>query len=405
MPPNPPQALGEGKDKMLVWPTAAMCRGSSTYTGASSGGDMRQEVQHESSPLSYQSFFRRQVLKQNLNQKVSENGELKHNLRSSTKNMSAQPGKKQDLLCAVDRRSPSAGTMSSDSYHAQSSSTSLGKRQRGHISHLSPGYSTQNVTIHVQTSSTGCISSTYRACDLPDGLSLQIPKLLRPSNPEQRRATLMSMTPMIVYTEFLCPDVCRTRGICVHFSFVLGGKQAPDGLICQFCCGKGNEKAVHAERMCARHNNRKLSSFTVNLAEDILATRPQSVRAHEILARSLTCDWDDVPLRIVSKSKAAATSQYNPTLPIHISTGLAADCDVAVSSIVSIFEDEGQVTKKVKTDGDEEAKQHDNPHKAGDGAQTSMNLEEQELMLDELYTTNMETLMDDADQEFNDGGA
>lgn len=171
----------------------------------------------------------------------------------------------------------------------------------------------------------------------------------------------MAMEPMIVYAEFLCPGACRTRGICVHFSFVLGGRHTPDGLVCQFCRAKGNEKAVRAERMCARHNSRKLSSFVVNLAEDILTTKAQSVRAHEILARSLTCNWDGVLLRTECEAKFAALSQNGSTLPADTITRAAMDCDIAVSSIETIPEDENKIAKKAELDNeDEETMQDDN---------------------------------------------
>lgn len=403
VPPNPPQALGEGKGKMLVWPTASMCHGMPAHSSAS-GSETRQNGRDDVIPFQHQSFFRRQVLKHE--QKVSENSECESRSMSSKKDTGIQQDNKQDMWCAFDQRSPSAGTTSSGSCHRRSSSKSLGKRRRGHIGRLPPGYSTQNVMIHTQDSSTGHISSTHRECDLPDDLSSQLPEMVRPSNPEQRRATLMAMEPMILYVEFLCPDVCRTRGICVHFSFVLGGKHAPDGLICQFCRAKGNEKALHAERLCARHNNRKLSSFTVNLAEDILTTDSQSVRAHEILARSLTCDWDGVSSRMGSKTKYAVSGQIVSTLPIGTITRAATNCDVAVSSIEPVFEDEEKIPKRVKLDNeDEESKLDDSTNSGNNAAQSSMSPDEQHFMFDQEYTGDLKALMDDANQEFNDSCA
>lgn len=265
--------------------------------------------------------------------------------------------------------------------------------------------------VHVQSSSIGRVSSVYRDCDLPDNLTLQLPRVVQPPDPEQLQATLLTMKPMIVYAEFLCPDVCRTRGICVHFSFVLGCKKAPDGLICQVCRAKGDEKAVHAERMCARHNNRKLTSFTMNLAEDILATEAQSLRAHEILARSLTSDWNGVPSRMEARSKPVASSQRTSTLPIRTVVKPATDCEIAVSSIETIFEDEEreQVTKKARlNDQTQETKQGDDAYNnENDAAQIPMTQEDQQqqFLFGDVWPVMYKPSMDDADQGFEVNGA
>lgn len=405
VPPNPPQALGAGRGKSLTWPTAAMCR-TGQWTNAN---NIQKQVSNPngSRPTGYESFFRRQMLKQN--REGSENGRMKKEESPLTNDLNQHRGTSQDFwdLFDHDERSSSMGA-TPESYHARPSGISLGKRQRGQIGSLPPGCSTQRVMIHVQSSMTewSDISSVCLDCDLPDNLTLQLPKLIQPLNPEQRKATLMTLTPMIVYAEFTCPDVCRTRGICVHFSFVLGCKKAPDGLICQICQNAGNEKAAHADRMCARHNNSKLSSFTMNLAEDILATETQSRRAHEILARSFTNNWDGVPARLSGKVKQDISGQNTSALPIRTIDKQAADCDVAVSSIETMPEHEEQVVKKVKVDAENgEDKLGGNAHhNANDPVETPMNLEQQRQpsIFGDTFAGDFETFLNDANQGFGD---
>lgn len=124
VPRNPPQALGEGKEKMLAWPTSALYGTAPPYSDASGS---RQNGEDETSPMRCQSFFRNLVVKGN--REASENAEWKPGSRSSVNDVgSILRDVSQDFVSPFDQRSPSAGTISGDSYRAQSSGTSLGKR-------------------------------------------------------------------------------------------------------------------------------------------------------------------------------------------------------------------------------------------------------------------------------------
>ncbi|KAJ9656885.1 hypothetical protein H2198_004638 [Neophaeococcomyces mojaviensis] len=135
---------------------------------------------------------------------------------------------------------------------------------------------------------------------LPDRIVQQLPKVVVPANPLITQSVLKLMKPTIVYAEYetdVC-DGCRSRGICVHFSFVLGGRHAPDGLICSMCYKAGIEKSVAAQRVCPEHNDPHMSQFTTNLSEDILAANAQRGKAVEILSRSWHCNWEGVSSKV-----------------------------------------------------------------------------------------------------------
>lgn len=113
-----------------------------------------------------------------------------------------------------------------------------------------------------------------------------------PPEPSRVQAVLSMLKPNIVYNRYMCPERCRSRGICVHYSYVLGGRYAPDGLICNSCRASCKEQGLTTDRRCAMHNRSGVSCYTQNLAEDYLATKPQAAAASERLQRSLKDDWN-----------------------------------------------------------------------------------------------------------------
>lgn len=132
----------------------------------------------------------------------------------------------------------------------------------------------------------------------PHEIVQQLPTILTPANPVLTQTVLRLMKPSIVYAEYENRDCsahgCRSRGICLHFSFVLGGRDASDGLICPVCQKAGVEQPVVTPRLCPMHNPPKKTQFTSNLSEDILATEVQRKVATEILTRSWNCKWEGV---------------------------------------------------------------------------------------------------------------
>lgn len=147
------------------------------------------------------------------------------------------------------------------------------------------------VKVHVHSRSCLVATEALCYCPLPEVVLNQVPMIVTPGDPGRLTSLLGLLKPSIVHAEYDCEDRCRSRGICVHFSLVLGCKKAPDGLICPDCQRAGNEKSYAARRVCVRHNKESLSQFTPNLPEDILATAKQRAAASEILRRALHCDW------------------------------------------------------------------------------------------------------------------
>lgn len=202
------------------------------------------------------------------------------------------------------------------------------------------------------------------------------------------------MKPTIVYAEFECEDACRTRGICVHFSFVLGCRETPDGLICQVCMERGKERAVHASRVCPRHNNRRLSLFTMNLPEDILATEAQSIQAHEILTRSLNCDWGGVPHKAVKRHESSPPCQGDVGAQIpDVEVCIAQDSSVR-PAIESDHEQVEPQAKKIKLDEDEvEVQQGENLSDKENESRTARKAAHEDIMSDDRFSAELRAFM------------
>lgn len=133
---------------------------------------------------------------------------------------------------------------------------------------------------------------------LPEKYTIFVPKKMRPKDPKVIQDTIMRLKPTIIYTRFqnqYCRG-CRSRGICVHFTFLLGAKSTPDGLICDRCKAAANEEPIDTDRefprVCPLHNRDTHSPFFSSLPEDILATEEQQARAMEFMTRAVTCDWE-----------------------------------------------------------------------------------------------------------------
>lgn len=125
----------------------------------------------------------------------------------------------------------------------------------------------------------------------PADLALQTVSMRSPPEPSRTQAMLSLLKPNIVCNKYSCAERCRSRGICVHFSSVLGARNAPDGLICEFCHAERNEQGVISNRRCALHNRSGVSCYTQNLAEDYLASPVQEAAARERLRRSIAGNW------------------------------------------------------------------------------------------------------------------
>jgi hypothetical protein len=145
--------------------------------------------------------------------------------------------------------------------------------------------------VHVQRD--GDLRRNEAQCPYPvtHDLALQIVSRKPPAEPHRTQAMLSLLKPNIVYNKYSCAERCRSRGICVHFSSVLGARNAPDGLICEFCHAERKEQGVSSNRRCALHNRSGVSCYTQNLAEDYLATPVQETAARERLRRSIAGDW------------------------------------------------------------------------------------------------------------------
>ncbi|KAK5092173.1 hypothetical protein LTR70_005828 [Exophiala xenobiotica] len=156
----------------------------------------------------------------------------------------------------------------------------------------------QPLRVHIQSLRQPYAIEAALPYNLSEGIVSRLPKVVMPATPELVRSALTSMKPTIVYAQYECDAGCRSRGICVHFSFLLGCRQAPDGLICPPCQIANVHRPYAAQRICPRHNKRTLTQFTPNLTEDYLPSAAQTQRAFEILERACNGSWEGVPTRI-----------------------------------------------------------------------------------------------------------
>lgn len=194
-------------------------------------------------------------------------------------------------------------------------------------------------------------------CPLPGKIKQLLPSLLAPRNPGLMQSTLKLLRPTVVYAKYDCGEGCRSCGICVHYTFVLGGRQAPDGLICALCRNSQYERPVLANRICPRHNKKSLSHFVMNLPEDVLATQEQLSRAGEIMQRSFSNRWDSVPLRTDRRQKRSASEMDGDECKAEADAGPQGEYDIPMPSIEAGERDRTHANKKRKIDDLDEAKE------------------------------------------------
>ncbi|KIW92046.1 uncharacterized protein Z519_07028 [Cladophialophora bantiana CBS 173.52] len=130
----------------------------------------------------------------------------------------------------------------------------------------------------------------------PEDISFAPPVLIRrPPLPEPRQISLQMVIPCIFFVQYPCRQKCRSLGICIHYQFVVGCRTCPDGLRCPICVQQNVEQAIQAGRKCPLHQNPAQPSPINNRPEDFLATVAQREVCDEVLRRSFTCQWDDIP--------------------------------------------------------------------------------------------------------------
>lgn len=150
--------------------------------------------------------------------------------------------------------------------------------------------------VHVQSSGHPKPSEALFLCYLrTDPSTHRMPLLSAPRNPTATQETLQRMIPTISHVQYACPSHCRSRGICVHMSFLLSCRALPDGLICRVCRVSGINAPITAERPCARHNAAFRAGFAASLIEDVLATEEQAEQAGDLWRRAWENDWAEFP--------------------------------------------------------------------------------------------------------------
>jgi len=257
------------------------------------------------SDLSRLPFFRSQVLKQESDAASPKKQSSKD--RTCVIKVEAPPaidvvGPTQAALAGSNENSmPARFDISQAAYFP-----SLGKRTLEHLEHAVPRQPPEPIRIYVQSQKQPHGFEAALPYNMLGRLALRLPKLIAPASPELVRSSLPLLKPMIVYAQYECDDGCRSRGICVHFSFLLGCRQLPDGLICPTCQVAEMEKPYAAQRICPRHNKRTLSQFTPNLPEDYLPSTAQLQRAFGILQRACNGDWEGIPAKVNKRARNGA---------------------------------------------------------------------------------------------------
>jgi len=214
----------------------------------------------------------------------------------------------------------------------------------------------QPVRVHIQSLKQSHAIEAALPYSLSGGVIGRLPKVIAPASPVLVRSALSSMKPTIVYAQYDCDARCRSRGICVHFSFLLGCRQVPDGLICPSCQTANVHRPYAAHRICPRHNKRSLSQFTPNLVEDYLPSAAQLQRAFEILSRACDGHWGGVPTR-VSKRAYDITVGHKQDIHGIKDAGYQVDgSDSVLPSIEANHQGTEHARKRQKTSADVEAK-------------------------------------------------
>lgn len=310
---------------------------------------------HGTSNLSRLPFFMSQVLKQ-------ENGAVKPEQQSSKGKPAVVKSESTPHVSLTNL--PQLSVLGVDQKLEYSSSDlsqaacfpGIGKQAFDFMQQGLGRQSPQPVRVHIQSLKQPHAIEAALPYSLSGGVIGRLPKVIAPASPELVRSALSSMKPMIVYAQYQCDARCRSRGICVHFSFLLGCRQVPDGLICLSCQNANVHRPYAAHRICPRHNKRSLSQFTPNLAEDYLPSAAQLQRAFEILNRACDGHWGGVP-STVSKRAHDTTVGHNQHIHGIEDTGDQVDGgDNVLPSIEANHHGTEHARKRQKTSADVEAK-------------------------------------------------
>lgn len=82
----------------------------------------------------------------------------------------------------------------------------------------------------------------------PDGIATKAPVTIkRPAFNQMRKMTLQALQPCILYVQYACRQRCRSLGICIHYQFVIGVRNCPDGLRCDHCIQSKTEQVRGTE--------------------------------------------------------------------------------------------------------------------------------------------------------------
>jgi len=270
---------------------------SSSYTTASG-----------TSELSQLPFFRSQVLKQ---ENDATPGKEQHSkVRSSVVKSELSPEVKINSFSDISSTTREKKQVDSSDLSQTAHYLAPTKRPFDLAEHDLLRNPPPTVKVHIQSIKQPRALEATLPHSLSGRITMRLPEVIAPAEPELVRSTLKMMNAMIVYAQYECVDECRSRGICVHFSFLLGCRKAPDGLICPSCQAAKIEIPYAAHRICPRHNKRTLSQFTPNLPEDYLPLAHQLQRAFEIFRRACNGDWEDVTTKFSKQAFNPAFGHY-----------------------------------------------------------------------------------------------
>lgn len=142
-----------------------------------------------------------------------------------------------------------------------------------------------------------------------------------PRNPSRLQSTLQSLQPIVLFISYDCLNGCRSRGICLHFQFLLCGRSGPDGLICHMCRDGGREEGYRVARQCCKHS----TDLALNRPEDMPANYRQLVQAEKLLMAAWANNWqDNVHQNHANHLKALALLSSDATFQQRKIRGLAS---------------------------------------------------------------------------------
>ena len=167
----------------------------------------------------------------------------------------------------------------------------------------------------------------------------EIANNLRPAHPERLQSGLLNLRPTVVYAEYDCVQRCRSVGICVHYSFLLGCQEVPDGLVCEICKMARAEMGYPSGRLCYSHSRKSASQSILNLAEDFAATEHQREVAGTIMSKALCNTWEEKSIIRYGKTVLDRDIPGNPPI---------TEGELMTSSFA--YGSTGRPIKRIKTD-------------------------------------------------------